>query len=176
MYGRERVARKVSRVGRPKVRSGCPPLATLITGSPSIRVDRRSGGVPHSFYGSFHWSLQLATGYQGPEFCQAYQVDPLREAEPAENRLPKVTSASFPLYAKGSKEQDETVRRYGQAQIEGFLSRHLARAYRKQQNAELEAAITQAWGPADGRKLTQADIDRATEEMLAVVLRQLETG
>jgi hypothetical protein len=127
------------------------------------------------FFGAFHWSLRLASGYQGPEFCHAYQVDPLREAEPAENRSPNATNQSFPLFASGSEEQDETVRRYGQAQSEGFLNRYLTRAYRKQQNAELEAAIAQAWGPADGRKLTQADIDRATEAMLAVVLRRLET-
>jgi len=55
-----------------------------------ISVFSRGGQIEAfaQFFGTLHWTFRLASGYTGPEFCYAYLVDPLREAEPAEDRCP----------------------------------------------------------------------------------------
>lgn len=80
------------------------------------------------FFGAFHWTFRLTDAYAGVEFCHGYCVDALRGAQPAESRIPKVTSTSFPPFHDGRDEQDDDVRRYGKGQIEAFLRRHVARA------------------------------------------------
>jgi hypothetical protein len=121
------------------------------------------------FFGAFHWTFRLAGSYSGPDFCHAYSVDPFREAVPAEDRNPNVTAQSFVAFDDGRSEQDEDVRRYGRAAAEEFLRRHLARSSR----IEIEAAIQNAWGPADGHVLTKADIDRVTDAVKEIMLRRI---
>jgi hypothetical protein len=110
----------------------------------TVAVYSRAGAVEAfaQFFGAFHWTFRLAESYSGPNFCHSYCVDPLREAVPAEDRNPNVTSQSFVAFDEGRREQDEDVRRYGQAVVDDFLARHFTRSTR----IEIEAAIKNAWG------------------------------
>jgi hypothetical protein len=125
------------------------------------------------FFGTMHWTFRLASGYTGPEFCCAYLVDPIREAEPAEDRSPKVSVGMFVPFNAARPENDEDVRRHFRAQIEAFLRAHLDRAAREAWRSDVVDAIEAAWGAPEGRPLTQADFNRAMEAIEALVARRL---
>jgi hypothetical protein len=125
------------------------------------------------FFGTMHWTFRLAAGYSGPEFCNTYIVDPLREAEPAEDRAPRVAQGMFVKFENGRPEQDDDVRRYFRAQIEKFLRGHLDRAERQAWRRDVVSAIEAAWGPPDARALTQTDFDRAVHAIESLTTRHL---
>jgi hypothetical protein len=125
------------------------------------------------FFGTMHWTFRLASGYAGSEFCHAYIVDPLREAEPPEDRAPRVTTGMFVPFEDGTPKQDDEARRYFRAQVEAFLRGHLDRAERQAWRSDVLNAIESAWGPPDNRAVTQADIGRAVQAIKVLTTRRL---
>ncbi|MGO9994576.1 MAG: hypothetical protein ACLPTF_18955 [Steroidobacteraceae bacterium] len=125
------------------------------------------------FFGAFHWVFRLASSYSGPDFCFAYSVDPLRQAKPAEDREPVVTSQSFAPFDEGRAEHDDDTWRYGQEQAVTFLQRHLRRAQQLALRDEVARLIRDTLGPPDGRVLTPADIARVSEAARSLAMKRL---
>jgi hypothetical protein len=124
------------------------------------------------FFGAFHWTFKLGSGYSGPEFCYAYCVDPLRQARPAEDRRPPVTCHSFAPFDDGRAQHDEDTWRYGQEQVVAFFQRHLQRAEREALKRDFAQAMRETLGPSDGRLLTPMDVARVVEATKALALNR----
>jgi hypothetical protein len=154
------------------------PLPQLGEFDHFIAVYSRSGVVEAfaQFFGAFHWTFRLASNYSGQEFCYAYCVDPLRQADPAEDRRPAVTAISFAPFEDGRIQHDEETWSYGQQQAVAFLQRHVRRAHEQTLNADVERLIRDTLGPPDGRALTPTDFARFAEAAGSLVKKYRESS
>lgn len=117
------------------------------------------GGIPHSF--------RLSSSYSGPNFKVGYLVDPLRVADPAETRNPQfLDSAILDFQAQPEKPGqftwdtakaafDTVMRAHGQLNISRIL----------------KESWDEVFGPPDGRRITQADVNLLTEKIVKKLFR-----
>jgi hypothetical protein len=130
-----------------------------------IAVYSRGAGVEGfaQFFGALNWTFKLATDYAGPEFCYAYCVDPLRRADPAEDRAPRVTSDSFIPFDDGRADIDQSAIDRCQEQVATFLERYDKHRKLDGLKSDLPRTFREAWGPLEeDRIITLADIQRVS--------------
>jgi hypothetical protein len=127
------------------------------------------------FFGAINWTFRLASGYAGPEFCHAYCVDPLRRADPAEDRTPRVTSDSFIPFDDGRADIDQCVIDRCQEQVATFLRRHHQHSRLEAVKSDLPRIFREAWAPTEGGRITSADIQRVSNAVALAVVSALFT-
>jgi hypothetical protein len=121
------------------------------------------------FFGAINWTFKLATGCAGPEFCHAYCVDPLRRADPAEDRAPHVTSDSFIPFDDGRADIDQCVIDRCQEQVATFLERHDRHCTLDGLKSDLPRIFREAWAPSEDGRIALADIKRASNAVALAV-------
>ncbi|MEE9905828.1 MAG: hypothetical protein K4305_10480 [Chlorobium sp.] len=76
------------------------------------------------FFGGIGHIIRLADSYEGEKFKFGYLVNPLRDSEPAETRIPDFNSALVPQFDDGYIKPGQEVRTVYKAIIDAFLIKY----------------------------------------------------
>lgn len=113
------------------------------------------------FYGEIGFSVRLAEGYAGRDFCYSYLVDSLREQAPAEIRNPDFNKKNIPSFEEGSELPNDLVfSSYRQR-----YSRILERYYERGNSENISRIIDEILSPYEGELMTDELINELSRKI-----------
>ncbi|WKZ85078.1 hypothetical protein N5B55_15205 [Ralstonia pickettii] len=124
------------------------------------------------FFGEIGYLIRLGCGYVGPDFRYGYLVDPFRESEPAETRLPEFEVKNIPLFESGNELPTESVWPvYGTR-----FSRILERYYRRADEMNLSKIVDDVLLPYDGQVIRREMTDELSRRAAEYIVHRLFSG
>jgi len=121
------------------------------------------------FYGEIGFSLRLAKGYIGREFCYGYLVDSLRDATPAEIRNPSFRKENIPAFESGSPLPDEAVWQALSTRFSRILERH----YKRADMQSLSRIVDDVLLPHIGKATTKEMLDELSQKAAEYITRRI---
>lgn len=134
-------------------------MGVLNRGASVEAVMNLFGGIPHSF--------RLSSSYSGPNFKVGYLVDPLRVAQPAETREPQFSDGTILDFQAQPEKPGQFTWNAATAAFNTVMKAHQQQA----RSRIFSESWEEVFGPPDGRRITQADIDLLTEKIVKKLFR-----
>lgn len=121
------------------------------------------------FFGGIGYLVRLADEYDGPDFCYGYQVNPLRDSNPAEVRNPLFDKFCIPTFDHGVEKLCPDVGRI----YNEIISRLLERYYDLAQHKELSRIINEELMPHKGKLFTKEVAEKLVSRLTRFIVSRL---
>ncbi len=115
------------------------------------------------FFGGISHLVRLTAEYEGPRFLVGYQVNPLRDSDPAEARMPSFDISMIPQFNEGHRKPGSSARSVYSDIFSRFLEKHYQAAYER----EILRIVDNALSPHFGEPLSEKLLDQLGSEVAA---------
>lgn len=122
------------------------------------------------FFGGISHIVRLTDCYDGPEFCYGYQVNPLRDSDPAETRAPDFNPSKFPRFDEGHEKPGPDVWPIYSAVFSRLLESHYDLASKK----EISRIVDEVLLPHDGKVLTEEIVNELVQKMSKFIVTRIQ--
>lgn len=128
-----------------------------------VAVYSRGGKVDGlvQFFGGIGHIVRLSDSYDGPGFCFGYQVDPLREGDPAETRTPAFDPDELPKFEGGHVLPGPDVWPVYRALFSRFIEAHSDRAI----EGEIARIVNEVVLPHEGEILSEEVVGELADKV-----------
>jgi len=121
------------------------------------------------FFGGIGHIVRLTANYDGPEFRFGYQVNPLRDSNPAETRTPDFDPQNFPRFDDGHEKPGSDVWPIYSAIFFRLLKSHSGMASKR----EISRIVDEVLLPHDGEVLSEKIIGELVEQMSKFIVTRI---
>lgn len=128
------------------------------------------------FFGVLVHVFCLSQVYQGHEFFHAYQVNPLRDSEPAESRIPEIEKDSLPIFDRCYARPIPECRPVYQNMISKFLAKYYDLAYEAEVNRIIDDVLSKIGSETNKEKIQEELIHRISEFICSRRSRVVKNG
>lgn len=122
------------------------------------------------FFGGISHVVRLTDNYSGPEFQFGYQVNPLRDTQPAETRTPIFNPQQLPQFDDGYEEPGEDARLICSAIFSRFLTNHSHMASEK----EISRIVDEVLIPHGDEIISVEMVNELVEEVLKFMVTRIK--
>lgn len=122
------------------------------------------------FFGGISHIVRLTDCYDGPEFRFGYQVNPLRNGDPAETRTPDFNPLQFPRFDEGHEKPGPDVWPIYSA----IFSRLLEKYYDMASKKEISRIVDEVLIPHDGELLSEEIVGELVEQISKFILTRIQ--
>lgn len=121
------------------------------------------------FFGSIGHIVRLTNNYDSQDFCYGYQVNPLRDTDPAENRQPDFDAGQLPRFDDGYDDPGPDLWPIYQALFSRFMKNHYDFATKK----EISRIVDGVLAPHEGSLLSEEIIGEFAEQVSKFMVSKL---
>lgn len=121
------------------------------------------------FFGGISHIVRLTSDYDGPEFRFGYQVNPLRDSNPAETRTPEFDQEKFPRFDDGHEGPGADVWPVYSAIFSRLLISHSDLASKR----EISRIVDEVLIPYDGEILSEKIVGELVERMSKFIITRI---
>lgn len=121
------------------------------------------------FFGGISHIVRLSDRYEGPEFCFGYQVNPLRDSNPAETRSPAFDQHGLPRFDEGHVLPGPDVWAVYKVLFSRFLENHSNQA----SQGEIGRIVDEVLAPHDGEILSEEVVGKLADEVTKFIASRM---